>query len=410
VRILALACLAAVLWTFLAVTVKTHGFFDLSVYDGALRSWVREGGSLYDYSVPDSVFGFTYPPFAALVMLPLAFLPWSATVVVSVAITVACAAGVLYLLMRPVARRRGWDTRYAAAVAVIVAPAFEPFMETLLFGQINLVLVLLVTVDLLVLARRGSRFTGIGVGLATAIKLTPGIFIVYLLVTRRWRAALVASGTAAAATLLAFALAPGASRVFWTSALWNTSRVGDLDFIANQSIMGALARWNPASPSRVVEVIAGLAVAAIWFVKVRRADAAGDVMTGIALTGILGCLVSPVTWIHHLVWLAPALVALADGALGDGLPLPRPLTARFPSLAASRPVRRHQWVLLGTAALAVAILCTRLIWHFHNNYGTPVTWLFSNGYLWLTLALLVVLPAKIPLTGDSSEKTGKSHR
>jgi alpha-1,2-mannosyltransferase len=392
------------MWTFLALTVKTHGFFDLSVYHGALRSWIREGGSLYDYSVPDSVFGFTYPPFAALVMLPLAFLPWSVTVVLSVVVTVACAAGVLYLLVRPVAQRRGWDPRYAAAVAVIVAPAFEPFMETLLFGQINLVLVLAVTVDLLVLARHGSRLTGIGVGLATAIKLTPGIFIVYLLVTRRWRAALVAASTAVAATLLAFALAPGASRAFWTSALWNTSRVGDLDFIANQSIMGALARWNPASPSRVLEVIAALAVAAIWFVKVRRADAAGDVMTGIALTGILGCLVSPVTWIHHLVWLAPALVALVDAALGDGLPLPRPVAARFPSLAGSGPVRRHQWILLGIAALAVAVLCTRLIWRFHNNYDTPVTWLFSNGYLWLTLSLLLVLPTGLRQQGGPTDR------
>ena len=79
-----------------------------------------------------------------------------------------------------------------AGVATAFAFTLEPFRQTLSFGQINIYLGLLVLVDLLVLGRRGSKWTGIGIGLATAIKLTPGIFIIYLLVVGRWRAAITA--------------------------------------------------------------------------------------------------------------------------------------------------------------------------------------------------------------------------
>ncbi len=48
-------------------------------------------------------------------------------------------------------------------------------------------------------------------------------------------------------TLLAAALAPDASRVFWTDALWNTDRVGELAFVSNQSLRGVVARLDPAS-------------------------------------------------------------------------------------------------------------------------------------------------------------------
>src|SRR5690606_17865660 len=168
--------------------------------------------------------------------------------------------------------------------------------ETFMFGQVNAVLLMLVLADAVFLVRRGSRFAGIGVGLATAIKLTPGIFILYLLVTRRLRATVVAAGTAAGATLLAALVAPDESRVFWTEALWNTDRVGDLSYISIQSLQGMLARLDPVDPSRAVWLAGVVAVLAAWAWRVRRAD----LLTGVALTGVVGGVVSPVTWIHHL--------------------------------------------------------------------------------------------------------------
>lgn len=374
-QVVTVVALAAAVTVFLLELAARHGFFDLRVYYGALNHWVHGGGELYDYYLPKSTYGFTYPPFAAIAMLPMAVTAWPVTIVISVTLAVGAALILLYWLVDPIARRQGWTRWYALAIAACLAAAFEPLRETVNFGQVNLVLVFLVAADLLLLVGRGSRFGGVGIGLATAIKLTPGIFIIYLLVTRRFRAALIASGTAAVATIFAAAVAPDASRIFWTDAVWNTDRVGAVAFISNQSIYGAVARLHPAQPSTLLWVLGVVAVVAVWFIRVRRAMAQGDELTGFALTGVLGCLMSPITWVHHLVWVGPALVLVLDNAL------------------AARTSRRR-WALLGFFLGGYALLCSRLVWEFNLKWDNPVGWFLASGYVWISIALLVALPTR----------------
>ncbi|MEV4629207.1 glycosyltransferase 87 family protein [Micromonospora sp. NPDC049523] len=401
--VLALAVLVA---AFLSVAAVGHGFFDLKVYSGALHYWAREGGEIYDWLKPNSKYGFTYPPFAALVMLPLAYLPFTVSMVLSVSATVVVSVLLLWWLVDPIARRVGWTRWFALAVAALLAAAFEPMRETVDFGQVNMLLLVLVAADLLWLVRPGyaapgqvvpgsflpgrvpaggrrnparyKRWAGVGIGLATAIKLTPGIFIVYLLVTGRWRAALTASGTAAVATLVAAAIAPDASREFWTTALWDTDRVGELAFISNQSLQGLVARLDPAQPSKLAWLILVGAAVVIWAWRVRAAVRAADEVTGLALTGVLGALVSPVTWVHHLVWLIPALVLLVDHAYG-----------------APAGSRRRRW-LLAFAIVAYAVLCSRLVWTWEHDFTGVDGFLGSNAYVWISIALLVGLPLRAP--------------
>src|SRR5207244_8037628 len=109
------------------------------------------------------------------------------------------------------------------------------------FGQVNLLLMLLVLVDLA--QPDGRRWKGAGVGLAAAIKLTPAIFIGYLVLTRRLRAAVVACATFAAAVALGFLALPAPSRRFWFGGLFlNSERVGGVAYAGNQSVNGALVR------------------------------------------------------------------------------------------------------------------------------------------------------------------------
>lgn len=377
-QILLVAALAVLVAAFLSVAAVGHNFFDLRVYHGALTYWAREGGEIYDWLKPASKYGFTYPPFAALLMAPMAYLPWPLVVVLSVAASVAATGLLLWWLVDPIARREGWPRWFALAVAFCLAAAFEPMRETVDFGQVNMLLLVLVGADLLRLVARGSRWGGVGIGLATAIKLTPGIFIVYLLVTGRWRAALVASGTAAGASVLAGALAPNASREFWTEALWNTDRVGSLSFISNQSWQGVVARLDPAEPSGLAWLALVLLTLVVWAVRARRAVTAGDEAAGFALTGVVGALVSPVTWVHHLVWLLPALILLVDHAY------------RAPDGSARRRG------LLGFAAVAYLLLISRLVWIWEHDFGGVTGFLGSNAYVWLSVALLVALPLRRP--------------
>ncbi|WFE27423.1 glycosyltransferase 87 family protein [Solwaraspora sp. WMMD791] len=369
---------------FLAVAAERHGFFDLKVYYGAMHHWLRDGGELYDHMKPFSQYGFTYPPFAAFVMSPMALLPWHLAIVVSVKLAVVTSALLLWWLVDPVSRREGWTRWFAFALAVCLVAAYEPMRETVNFGQVNTVLLFLVAADLLWLVAAGSpvpqrwrRFAGVGIGLATAIKLTPGIFIVYLLVTRRFRAAFTAAATATVATLFAAAFAPDASREFWTQALWNTDRVGALDFVSNQSLRGVVARIDPLHPSTVAWLALVLVTVLWWAWRCRRAVAAGDEATGLALTGVVGCLVSPVTWVHHLVWLLPALILLVDNGLA----------------APARSRRRR--ALLGFAVVGYLVLISRFVWIWRNEDAANLPgFLGSNAYVWISIGLLLVLPVR----------------
>src|SRR5262245_25265624 len=116
---------------------------------------------------------------------------------------------------------------------------------------------------------------------------------------------------------------------------------------------------------------------AIWVIRVRKAFAAGDEATGFALTGVLGCLISPITWVHHLVWVGPAVLLLLDRAL------------------AARTKRRRNW-LLAFLICSYVLLCSRLVWAFSDNFGSPLTWPFASAYVWMSLILLFFTPIREP--------------
>ena len=127
-------------------------------------------------------------------------------------------------LLRPIVDRLGWPLWFTVALAVPLAIAIEPGRETLGYGQVNILLFALIMADLIGLrwrSRRGTHYAatdgpllrfvyggawaGAGIGLATAVKLTPALFIAYLLITRQWRVAATAIGTTIGVTLATFA-------------------------------------------------------------------------------------------------------------------------------------------------------------------------------------------------------------
>jgi alpha-1,2-mannosyltransferase len=365
---LVLLALFALVANYLAET--RNGYFDSKVYYGAIVYWFRDGGMVYDWMRPGTPYGFTYPPFAGLVMSPMAYLPFEAVVVIASLATIATATLLTWWFIQPMITRYAWAPRFALAAAVGLVLAFEPVRETITFGQVNTLLLTLVAGDLLLGLAKGRKWAGVGIGLATAIKLTPGVFILYLLLTRRWRAAGVAIGTAFAATMVAAAFFRDQSREFWTSALWDTNRVGTLSNLSNQSERGMLARLPVDQVESKLWVVCVLVTLGIWVWRVWRAP--GDIMGGLAVTGVLGCLISPVTWIHHCVWLIPALVRCVDAGL-------------------DRLRARHYWTL-ALAVTAYVIMTSHLTWAWEFSPRPPLAMIGSNLYVYLSLALLIWTP------------------
>jgi alpha-1,2-mannosyltransferase len=386
-QILIVAVLVVITAGIVLLAEMRNEFFDSKVYYGAVQYWFRDHGMVYDWLRPGTPYGFTYPPFAGLVMAPMAYLPFPLVVVIASVATVLTTALLTWWFIAPLVRRQGWTPWFAFAVAVCLAISFEPVRETLTFGQVNTLLLALVAGDLLFGVSKGKRWAGVGVGLATAVKLTPGVFILYLLVTRRWRAAGVATGTAAAATLAAAAVAPDQSREFWTSALWDTNRVGVLSYVSNQSLRGFLARLPIDAVATYLWVACVLAALAFWAWRVRAAAAAGDEYGGFALTGVLGCLISPVTWVHHCVWLLPAIVRCLDVGL-------------------SARDRRSLWL----GASAYLLMTSRLLWVWEKRPRPPLELLGGNLYVWFSLALFAWMPIVLTRTDTAPAAVSAPYR
>lgn len=376
-RLLLLLALAAAVTVFTATVPLLRDWFDLRVYHGAVHSWIHGDGRVYDYRVPGTPYGFTYPPFAAVVMSPMALVGLRTAIVTALLLNAAALAVVVRLLSGPDLRRYGW---YGTGLAVCALALFEPLRDTFSFGQVNLLLLALVLSDARLLAGGGrsrwARWAGTGIGLAAAVKLTPALFVGLLLLTRRRRAAAVAAGVAVAATGFAAVVAPDASRFYWTRAVWDTARVGRLDYVSNQSLQGVLARLGVES--RAVWAVLVVLVLCGWAWRARRAAASDDWQGAFALTGLTACLVSPVTWVHHLVWLLPSFAVL---------------------IRAGRP---------RVAAALYAVLCTSVVWLWFDDASGVGGFVGANAYTWITLGLLVWLPVGHLPRGRRAERRSTS--
>ncbi len=228
-------------------------YIALRTYEVDLGVYLRLGGRyvftshLYSIGLPNTSLLFTYPPFAALL-----FAPWQRTFgsvapvqTVWTMVNLAALVGLLVLslhLVRPDLQRR---TLWRVALALsLPALLLNPVLITIGFGQVNLVVVLLVMWDLLS-ERRIGRWQapmGVATGLAAAVKLTPLLFVPFLLLTRRFRAAFICMGTFAACELITFAVSPASSTSYWTKALFHPGRAGDLSIVDNQNLTAALDR------------------------------------------------------------------------------------------------------------------------------------------------------------------------
>ena len=291
---------------------------------------------------------FTYPPLAAVVAVPFAlvgdvlgFALWNIASIVALGFVVQA-------VTKPLVRRFP-NARGTLVLAIVVALVLTPVQDEIGFGQVGIMLMTMCFFDCALEKTPWPRGTLIGA--ATAIKLLPGIFIPYLWLTGRRRAAYVSVATFAALSVCAGLVTPSDSASFWTSRLFDNSRVGSNAYVSNQSLNGMLRR--ALGSGALVQTIWLVLAAAVVFYGLRRAALAsrrGDELLGIALAALVGILVSPVSWIHHLVWVVPVLALLIGDAtdrrrVSLAVTLAALFTLRLPYLGDNIPDGWHlSWV------------------------------------------------------------------
>lgn len=314
---------------------------DLDVYRMAGRV-LLDGGDFYSLPGP---LQFLYPPFAALLAVPLAVLP---VALVQIAWTVAGALMIVAILHRW--GQTGWRLSLWSTAVVF---AVLPVSQTLAFGQVGILLVALVALDLApgprVLRGRRRLPEGVLTGIAATLKLTPMIFVLYLLAVRRWRAALTATIAAGALTLLAAVILPRESLDFWGRLARGDTGLGhSLIYYTNQSVYADFVRAFSLAPAgTALGLLASAAVVALGVWAAAVWHRAGEVRFAVALCGVASLLASPVSWLHHFVWVVPlafSLVELAPAVAGDRL---RPHTAHpRATVVTERPSRAPTWLLV----------------------------------------------------------------
>ena len=294
--------------------LRAYHFFDLKVYRRA-AAIVSHGRPLYATKLRHGL-GFTYPPIAVLMFLSLRWLSVRgdelAVTIVNIALLAVIAHAALRL-QRPRAQREGvrsrdarrrWRLIAAGWLAAAAALWVEPVMTTLGYGQIDLLITALVVVDLVY--GRSSRAGGLGIGLAAALKLTPLVFIPYLVLTGRTRMAGRALAAFALSIAVALVVLPGDAWTYWFGGKFtDVSRVtGGTPLAgsgaANQSLRGTVLRIFAGTPHvTVIWLVACLIVGGIGLLLGVRAARRGDEAWGFTLIALTGLLISPVSWTHH---------------------------------------------------------------------------------------------------------------
>jgi alpha-1,2-mannosyltransferase len=350
--------------TFFLLSFGRHGVgfgpyrIDLDVYRIGGRAWLN-GGDLYGRLPPTRAgarLPFTYPPIAAVLMAPLALVPMAVAGTVLSLVTITLLAAVLRLfLRRPSGPAPAPAVNLGLLCGVLPAALFlEPVRNTLEFGQVNVILMALVAFDGLSCASTWPR--GVLTGLAAAVKLTPAAFVLFFLLRRDYRAAGTAAVSFAAVTAAGFALDWHDSVEYWTATLFQVSRVGHPDYAANQSIQAVLARAG-LSPHTPAGLAAWLALSAVVLLVagagMRRALAVGQDSLALCLNALAALLISPISWSHHWVWCAPALLALATLARGRG---------------------REAWPPRATAAGGLLIFAAAPQWWFPQGGDRELHW------------------------------------
>ncbi|MET8947767.1 glycosyltransferase 87 family protein [Streptomyces sp. NPDC004542] len=304
------ACLLSFTAFWIAQRAAHVSMIDLMVYR-AEGATVRAGGDLYALRMTTAHLPTTYPPFAALLFTPLTLLDTGLLRTLATAANLALLVAFVRLSLRLVGHARVEAAWWIAAGAVWC----EPVWTTLRYGQVNLLLAVLVLWDLS--RRPGDRWAGAGVGLAAAVKLTPALFAVFLLaagaVARlrggsagpRLRHARGAGTVFAGATLLAAAVLPGDSWRFWTGMVVRANRVGHAEETANQALRGVLARLLHTPAPGAAWAAAAALVAVLGLAAAVSAELRGRHAWAVAACAVTALLISPVSWSHHWVWCVP---------------------------------------------------------------------------------------------------------
>ena len=282
----------------LAVAGDTLGFDFLAYHQAAVR--LLAGQPLYDMSYTQTGgFGlFYYPPTFAPFLLPFGAL--SATTATWSWIAISIVAFVIGVGVMPTSRTVKWAT-------LLLAGWSFPFVYAVKLGQVGPILFCVLALGWRWLDRQIPL--GVAGALGAAIKLQPGLILIWALLTLRIRAVVAGGVTLVVLAIVTTVLAGPAA---WTDFLTLLRAVSDPIRTEHNFTPGAIAFAYGASPqvAGVIQLANTVGVIALLLVSIRWATDEASYMIAV----IASQLVSPIVWDHYaMLLLLPVAYLLASG-------------------------------------------------------------------------------------------------
>jgi alpha-1,2-mannosyltransferase len=333
--VVALLVFAGSLALTLSFAGETLGYDFKAYYQAIVR--LLEGQPLYDMSYTQTGgFGlFYYPPTFAPLLVPFGFLSEALAIWIWIALSIlAFLVGVAIL---PVSRSVRWWI-------VLLAGLSFPFVYGVKLGQVGPVLLLLMAI--------GWRWLdspirlGASGALGAAIKLQPGLILVWALLTRRFRAVAIGAVVLLALAILATLMAGTGA---WSDFLTLVRTVSDPITTPQNLTPGAVVYQLgvPTGFATLVQVASMVLVLVLVLAAIRWAtDEASYLATVIATQ-----LVSPILWNHYATLLLLPVAYLL--AAGRWWALAIPLVTAWPLVGVTPPVAYPLVFLMTLVAVVV---------------------------------------------------------
>lgn len=328
-------CLLSALWmtAFIISAVRVGRVFDFAQEWTSARNFLVGLPVYLDYrqslethlggSASPAFLYNAHPPGAVLVALPFGLLEYRAAYLLWSILSLLCLTVSLWMIAGARRSDRFGLTELCLLTLVVSG---NSLMHQTVQGQLNLVLLVLITGSWWADRKNAPACSGVLIGIAAAVKLFPAFLVVYYLAQRKWRAvwgsavAFVAVngvgcllfGVQAYRDYL-FRAAPDVAKFRDT---WpNASLLGFWSKLFDGAFGHVLPLWHSPLLAKMLTVISCLVlIAATWWSVARTARSAGETSASdpdrnlafaLCCAGML--LASPITWDHYFLLLIPAL-------------------------------------------------------------------------------------------------------
>lgn len=296
---------------FCAMAYYAHGIVkwptDVDVYRLGADTFLH-GHSIYTQLPVSPVGGplpYTYPPFSAIVFTPLALVPPGIGYPLLTGVTCLGLIPIVLAYRKTSPELRGmlakpWMVLAACCVLVVA----HPVANTIFWGQINVLLMMLVALDVLWPNPKWPR--GALIGIAAAIKLTPAGFVLIFLLRKDFRAVVVSFLSFLLMTAIAFVLMPGDSWLYWTDRIFHATGMNIGPIHANEAVVSSYVKLGlSGSTLALVGGASVLAVAVMTLLGTQRALADKNLPLALGVNATGDLLLSPISWSHHWILALP---------------------------------------------------------------------------------------------------------